>query len=486
MSESELLDERTAAPTDRRVETIRRWLPWVVAAALFMEHLDATIVNTAVPTIASSLGVSPLSLKGLLASYTLSLAVFIPISGWMADRWGTRRVFAAAIVVFLLGSICCGISSNVPALILSRILQGMGGAMMMPVGRLTLVRTFPRSEMIVAMNYVIIPALIGPLIGPSLGGAIVHWLHWRIIFLINIPIALMGLYLVHRFMPDYRKESPAPLDFRGFLLFGSGTALISYVIEVFWEHVLPYSTLAVLALLSFGLVGGYWAHSRRTPHPMFDLDVFRVRTFRLAVMGGFITRLGIGGMPFLLPLLYQVGLGFAPWQAGLLTVPQAIAAMSMKAYSRYVLRRFGHRSVLMANTVLLGGTISLFALVDRGTPIPALLLLSFAQGFVSSLQFTSMNSLVFADVSDAEASNASSISSTAQQLSLSFGVAFASLIAELFLANVNREIANQVLPALHQALMVMGVLTAVSSVSFWGLHTRDGSAVSQYKPAEKS
>jgi MFS family permease len=188
--------------------TVKRYLPWVVATALFMEQLDSTIVNTAVPSIAASFHVSPLSLKGVVASYILSLAVGIPLSGWMADRFGTRRVFALAVAVFTLSSVLCGLSLNVPMLIASRILQGIGAAMMMPVGRLTVIRTFPKSELLVAMNFVIIPALIGPLLGPTVGGLIVHWFSWRYIFFINVPFGLLALWLIHRYMPDYRSESP--------------------------------------------------------------------------------------------------------------------------------------------------------------------------------------------------------------------------------------------------------------------------------------
>jgi EmrB/QacA subfamily drug resistance transporter len=304
----------------------RRLMPWLVATALFMENLDATIVNTAVPTMAASLAVTPLSLKGVLTSYTLCLAVFIPVSGWMADRFGTQRVFMWAVCLFTLGSLACGLALNSPMLVAARVIQGIGGAMMTPVGRLTMVRTFPRSEMITAMNFVIIPALIGPLLGPFLGGLIVHWLPWRTIFFVNLPIGLLGLWFIRRHMPDYRDEAVAPLDRRGFVLFGSGIALLSYVLEVFGEHRLPLATVLALLAVSLALLGTYVWHGSRIPNPVMQLGLFRIRTFNVAVLGGIITRLGVGGMPFLLPLLYQVGLGHPAWKAGLLTMPQAIAA----------------------------------------------------------------------------------------------------------------------------------------------------------------
>ena len=457
---------------------IQRYLPWLVAVSLFMENLDATIVNTAVPTMSVALGVQPLSLKAVLTSYTLSLAVFIPVSGWMADRFGTRRVFAAAVAIFTVGSLACGLSINVPMLVASRILQGIGGAMMTPVGRLALVRSFPRSELMRAMQFVVIPALIGPLIGPFVGGLIVHWLPWRVIFLVNLPFGLIGLWMVRCYMPDFRDAHAPALDRSGFVLFGFGVALLSYVLEVFGEHRLSAGPVAALAAVSFLLLAAYGWHSRRVAAPMLSLALLRIRTFRVAVLGGFVTRLGLGGMPFLLPLLYQLGMGFPAWQAGLLAMPQAIAAMGMKVAGRRLLTRFGHRGVLAANTLLLGVTIGLFSLVDRNAPIWCIVLLSLALGFIASLQFTSMNTLVYADVDDREASQAGSIASTAQQMSLSFGVAFGALLAGWYLGNVDQTLASETIPALHKAFLTMGFLTIASSLTFLTLRSTDGNNVS--------
>lgn len=457
-----------------------RYLPWLIAVGFFMENLDATIVNTALPTMAHDLGVLPLSLKGVVTSYTLSLAVFIPISGWMADRFGTRRIFAWAIGLFTLGSLLCGLSLGPPMLVAARILQGMGGAMMTPVGRLALVRAFPRSELITMMNYVLIPALIGPLIGPFLGGVIVHWLHWRVIFLINLPFGLLGLWMVRRHMPDFADPQVPPLDRLGFVLFGAGVALLSYVLEVFGEHSLPARTIGLLAILSLMLLGAYGWHARYAVAPVIALSLFRIRTFRISVLGGFVTRLGIGAMPFLLPLLYQVGLGFPAWLAGLLTMPQALAAIGLKIFSRTLLKRFGHRSVLVVNTVLLGVTMSGFYFVGPGTPIWAILMLSFTQGFFSSLQFTSLNTLVYADVENRDASKASSIASTAQQMALSFGVATGALLAAWFLGHVDQTVAGYTMLALHRVFVVLSGLTIVSSVTFWKLHAADGDNVSNH------
>jgi EmrB/QacA subfamily drug resistance transporter len=459
---------------------VRRYLPWLVAIALFMENLDATIVNTAVPTMSEQLGVQPLSLKSVLTSYTLSLAVFIPLSGWMADRYGTRRVFAWAITLFMIGSLLCGLSTTIPVLVGSRIAQGMGGAMMTPVGRLTLVRAFPRSEMIATLNYVLIPALIGPLIGPFAGGLIVHWLSWRYIFLINIPFALLGLALVKGFMPDYREPAAPALDGRGFVLFGAGTGLLSYVLEVFGEHRLGGAWIGLLLVASGIFLAAYGWHARRVPAPVLDLGLLRVRTLRVGVLGGFITRLGVGGMPFLLPLLYQLGMGFPAWQSGLLMIPQAAAAISMRMLNQPLLARFGHRRVLLANTVLLGINLMGFAWIGPRTPLWLIVGLSFIQGFLSSLQFTSANTLVYANVDDHQASKASSISATAQQMSLSFGVATASLLTAWYLGPREPADPVQIVAALHRAFLTLGAFTLLSSAVFATLRRDDGKSVSHY------
>jgi EmrB/QacA subfamily drug resistance transporter len=458
--------------------SVRQFLPWLVAVSLFMENLDATIVNTAVPAMSAALQVAPLSLKGVLTSYTLSLAVFIPVSGWMADRFGTRRVFAAAVSIFSIGSLLCGLSVNVPMLVASRILQGIGGAMMTPVGRIALVRSFPRSELMAVMQFVVIPALIGPLLGPVTGGLIVHWLPWRTIFLVNLPFGLVGLWMVRCYMPDFRDPESPPLDRLGFVLFGAGIGTLSYVLEVFGEHNLSLTPIVLLTILSIVLLAAYGWHSRKVTAPLLRLALLRIRTFRVSVFGGFITRLGFGGMPFLLPLLYQLGMGFPAWKAGLLTMPQALAAMGMKVIGRKLLAQFGHRTVLIANTVAVGGAIGLFTFIGRDTPIWCIVPVSFLMGFLSSLQFTSMNTLVYADVDDHEASHAGSIASTAQQMSLSFGVAFAALLVAWYLGGMDQTLAAQTIPALHKAFLTMGVLTIVSSAVFATLRSTDGNNVS--------
>src|SRR6202789_4037719 len=368
-------------------EASKRLLPWLVAVAFFMESLDTTILNTAVPAISEALHVAPLSMKAVLASYTLSLAVFLPIRGWMADRFGPRRVFASAIGLFTLGSFLCGISSNIDALVACRILQGMGGSMMVPVGRMTLVRTFSKSGLLRAMSFVSIPALVAPMLGPIAGGLIVGYLHWRFIFFVNIPIGLAGLVLVYLYLPDYREEKTHPLDVVGLILFGSGIALLSYVLEVFGEHTLGVREITGLLVVSLALLAGYWIHAKTLEFPLLQLSLFRIRTFRAAVGGGLFTRLGIGGVPFLLPLLYQVGLGFTPIQSGLLLMPQALAAIGVNWVILRLLARYGYRKVLVTNTIIIGMMLLLFATIGVHTPIWVIVTLAFLYGAYSSLQY---------------------------------------------------------------------------------------------------
>jgi EmrB/QacA subfamily drug resistance transporter len=453
---------------------VKRLLPWLVAVAFFMESLDTTILNTAVPVISKALGVTVLSMKSVLASYTLSLAVFIPISGWMSDRFGTRRVFASAIGLFTLGSFLCGLTSNIHLLVACRILQGLGGAMMVPVGRLTLVRTFPKSELVRAMSFVAIPGLIGPMLGPLAGGLIVGYFPWRAIFFLNIPIGIAGLILVYLRLPDYRAATTKPLDLLGLILFGSGIALLSYVLEIFGEHTLSMGEILGLLAISLALIFGYGLHALRTPYPLLQLGLFKIRTFAAAVSGSFFTRLGIGGVPFLLPLLYQLGLGLTPIQSGLLIMPQAAAAMSTKFLMPKILDRFGYRTVLISNTVVLGLLLMLFATIRLGTPIWLIVVQAFSYGALTSTQYTAMNTLVYADVPETGASNASSMASTFQQLSISFGVAAAGLTTVFFVPDRLRGDSGAMTSGLHQAFLALGAFTILSTIVFARLKPTDG------------
>lgn len=478
MGAERLLGHDAAVVSLPPTDSIKRMLPWLVAVAFFMESLDSTILSTAVPAIAAAIHVAPLSMKAVLTSYTLSLAVFIPLSGWVADRYGTRRVFSTAIGIFTLGSLLCGVSTSIQMLVACRVLQGCGGAMMVPVGRLTLVRTFGKSELIRAMSFVAIPSLVGPMLGPVVGGAIVGLFHWRAIFFVNVPIGLLGLYLVHRHLPDYRAERSEELDLVGLILFGSGIALLSYVLEVFGEHTLGGSQMAGLLAISLVLLLGYWRHAIAAAHPLLRLGLFRLRTFRAAVGGSFVTRLGAGGMPFLLPLLYQVGLGYSPLQSGLLIMPQSIAAIGLKVVIPRLLSRLGYRRTLLVNTVALGALIGLFATIGAATPVWLIVAQGLCFGFVSSLQYTSMNTLAYAEVGVSETSMASTIASTLQQMSMSFGVAVASLTTALFVPDRFHSTSAQMIHGIHEAFIVLGGLTALSALVFRELRNEDGDSIS--------
>ena len=462
-------------------ESVKRFLPWLVAVAFFMQSLDTTILNTAVPAIARALGIAPLSMKAVLSSYTLSLAVFIPISGWMADRFGTRHVFAWAIGTFTLGSVLCGVSNNIHLLVAYRVLQGFGGAMMVPVGRLTLVRTFPKSELVRAMSFVAIPGLIGPMLGPIVGGLIVGYFHWRLIFFINLPVGLLGLYLVYRHLPDYRQSNWHPLDTIGLISFGAGIGLLAYVLEVFGEHTLSVPILVGLLVISAICLTAYGIRAAHIKFPLLQLNLFRIRTFRASVVGSFFTRLGIGGIPFLFPLLYQVGFGLSPIQSGLLIMPQAVAAVSLKIMTRRILRRFGYRRVLIANTLMLGLMIGLFATFDTRTPVWLIVTPVFIYGFFTSLQYTSLNTLVYADVTEEQTSGASTITSTVQQMSISFGIAVASLLTAFFVPDRFHSNAPQMIHGIHTAFIILGAFTLLSSLIFQELKNNDGDTLSLHK-----
>jgi MFS family permease len=346
-----------------------------------------------------------------------------------------------------------------------------------------LVRTFAKSELIRAMSFVAIPGLIGPMLGPIAGGLIVAYLHWRVIFFLNVPIGLIGLYVVYHYLPDYREKIIHALDFPGLILFGTGIGLLSYVLEVFGEHTIGWPVIAALLTVSAALLTAYGFRATHTPFPLLRLSLFGIRTFRAAVSGSFFTRLGIGGIPFLFPLLYQVGLGFSPIKSGLLMVPQAVAAMSLKIAMPRILQYLGYRRVLVSNTVLIGLMIILFATIGAGTPIWLIALQLFIYGFFTSLQYTSMNTLAYADVSGAQASGASTIASTAQQMAISFGVAVSSLAAAFFVPDRFHTTGPEMIHGIHRAFLALGGWTIFSTLVFRELKSGDGDNVSRHKVA---
>jgi EmrB/QacA subfamily drug resistance transporter len=407
-----------------------RIVPLIVATALFMENMDSTVISTSLPAIARALDTNPLALKLAVTSYLLSLAIFIPASGWTADRFGTRNVFRTAIGVFVLGSIGCAASHSLEQFVLARIVQGVGGAMMTPVGRLILVRSIDKQLLVNAMSLVTIPALIGPICGPPLGGFITTFASWHWIFLINVPIGLAGIALVSRFIPNVYAEQQDPFDVLGFILSGLAIAGLAFGLSALGLEFLP--TKIVVALIAAGAVSAvaYVIHAGRTPAPILDLSLLRLPTFRASIFGGFLFRLGIGALPFLLPLLLQVGFKLTPFQSGLITFTAALGAMFMKAAVASVLRWFGYRNVLVYNALISSAFLAACATFVQGMPFAAMVAILLSGGFFRSLQFTSINTIAYAEIAPAKMSRATSMVAAAQQLSLSTGVAVGALVVE--------------------------------------------------------
>jgi EmrB/QacA subfamily drug resistance transporter len=406
----------------------------IVACAMFMQNLDSTIIATALPTIAASIGETPLRLNVAITCYLLSLAVFIPISGWTADRFGARRVFTGAIVVFTIGSIGCGLSQSLWMLVIARIVQGMGGAMMVPVGRLILLKTVPKAELVRAMSYVSVPALIGPIMGPPLGGFIVTYASWRWIFFINIPIGLLGVALVNLFIDNLRETTVRPFDLPGFGLTAIGLASLAFGFETVGRGELPMpAVLGLLGLGAFCMVL-YWRHAQRVDHPIIDLALLRIPTYAMTTAGAFLFRMGMGALPFLMPLMLQVGFGLDALSSGMLTFASAVGALTMKMGVRTIIRTLGFRTVLIGNTVLCSAFLFSYSFFRPSTPHLVIFLALLAGGFFRSLQMTSLNTLSYAEVPPGLLSRATSLTSMAQQLSQSMGVGTGALLLYLMLS----------------------------------------------------
>jgi len=397
-------------------------VPLIVACAMLMENMDATVITTSLPTIAHELGHSPITLKIALTAYVVGLGIFIPVSGWMADRFGARRVFRSAILVFMAGSLFCALSHSLGGFVAARFLQGVGGAMMVPVGRIVIFRSVPKAELIRAIGYLTVPALLGPVIGPPVGGFITTYFHWRWIFLINIPISLLGLYLATRYMQNWREECCAALDIKGLALSGSGSALAMLGFALMGSGLLAWWWVAAMCLSGCILLVCYWRYAMHASHPLLNLRLLEIPTLRASVFGGSLFRIGLGAVPFLLPLALQEGLGRTAFSAGIVTCASAAGAITMKAMAGPVLQRFGYRRVLMVNAVLSGLVLMSYGLFSASTPLAVMLAVVLLGGLFPSLQFTSLNTIVYADISDADVSNATSLASVVQQLSLGLGV----------------------------------------------------------------
>jgi EmrB/QacA subfamily drug resistance transporter len=399
----------------------------IIASALFMEQLDSTILATALPTMAQNFGVSPLHMGAALTSYLLGLAVFIPASGYIADRFGARRIFRLAIIVFTLGSILCGQAPNLPFLVAARVLQGIGGAMMVPVGRLVLLRTVAMKDMVAAMAYFTIPALLGPVVGPPLGGLIVTWLSWRWIFYVNVPIGVLGIFLTSRYIEDIREPGTAPFDGAGFLFSGLSLSCLMFGLEMASRgHAV--STPTLVALLGIGLLSGmaYAFHLRRASDPILDFRLMRIPTFGLSVVAGSLSRITGGALPFMLPMMMQIGFGYSAARSGVITFATAIGSLLMKVASPRILRRYGFRRTLVWNGLIASAFLAVCAAFRPSWPMLAIYAVLLAGGFFQSLQFTAYNTVAYADIPQARMSHATSFYATFQQLMLSMGICFAS------------------------------------------------------------
>jgi len=451
-------------------------VPLIVGAAQFMHQFDGAVIATALPSMAASLDEDPIRLNLAITSYLLALAVFVPVSGWMADKFGAKRVFISAIVVFTASSVLCGLAHSLPELVLYRTLQGMGGAMMTPVGRVIVVKSVPKLQLVQAMNYITVPAVLGPLLGPSVGGFIVTYFSWPWIFFINLPIGLAGILLVRAFIPDIREEKVLPLDLRGSALIGLAVAGLVFGFEAIGRDVVPASI--VLAAIGAGLIFGalYLIHARRTVDPIIDLHLLRIQTFAASIWGGGLFYLGTTSSVFLLAFLLQLGFGFSAFQAGLMTLANATGSLAMRFAFRSLLQPLGFRRLLIGNALVTGSYLLGCGFFRITTPYPVIVLALLIGGFSRSVQFTAVQSLGYAEIPAAVFSRATSFLAMAQQLAQSFGVGLVALVVHLSLTWHDRV---AIVPAdIGLGYFTIGFLVLMSTVIFYRLPAEAGAELS--------
>ncbi len=446
-----------------------------------MQQLDATALATSLPAIARSLHQTPLTLHLAITSYLLALAVFLPISGWVADRFGARLIFRLALGIFTLGSVCCGIAVDLHMLIVSRMIQGLGGAMMVPVGRLILVRSVEKSELVSALLLMSMTAVVGPAAGPLLGGAITTFFSWRWIFLINIPIGLLGIILTTIFIEDVRETSVRPFDWRGFALTGLSLGCLLFGLDTITGSLRNDVRSALFILLGAALMAGYVVHARQVSNAILDLKLFRLRTLRVSMTGGSFFRVGFGSLPFLLPLLMQLGFGYSPLQSGTITFISSAGAFGMRTVARRILKRFGFRTVLIVNGVIASAFIAACGTFGPTTSRVFMMTVIFLGGTFRTLEFTSINAIAFAEVTSAQMSDATSMTQMAQRIAQSVGVAISALV----LGMVSGNHARLSFPAFSAAFFTVGGIAVLSSVFFWLLPEHAGAELAG-RPAAAS
>ncbi|WP_079416769.1 MDR family MFS transporter [Thiomonas intermedia] len=444
----------------------------IVAIAFLMEQLDATIVTTAIPDMARSLQASVVQMSLAVSAYVLTLAVFIPLSGWCADRFGGRRVFVAALGLFTAGSVLCGVADSFPMLVAMRVLQGLGGAMMTPVGRLILLRSFPRSQLVRAMTYATLPAIIGPVIGPLLGGYLTTSLSWRWIFYVNLPFGLLGMVLAARYLQEDETAPPPTFDLRGFVLFGLAVGLLQFTME--GAAHLPGAFLAALVLGAVALLALFSRHSRSREHPAVDLSLLRERAFGIATLGGGLCRVAMNGPVYLLPLMLQLGLGMSPVQSGALTFLSAVASPVVRVFVGGALRRLGFRKLLLISALACTATLSSFALIGPDTAHSWIAAAIVFYGLVRSTQFMTSNTLAYADISAPRLSRATSLGGLLQQLTVSFGVS----MGAAWLGLLTPHHAVPTLQTFHLTFVLLAVLPVLALPAFVRLQVGDGAIVS--------
>ena len=451
--------------------TTKKILPLVLATAIFMQMLDSTILNTSLPSIAKDLNESALNMQNAIISYVLTLALFMPVSGFLADKFGTKKVFVAALVLFSLGSLFCSLSQNLTQLVISRVIQGIGGSLMTPVGKLALIRTFDKNELLKAMNFAVIPALIGPVLGPLVGGYMVDYLSWHWIFLINIPIGLIGIVLGLLYMPNYT-STIIDFDLKGFLIFAAASLLLSVSLEALGntQNITP---VLLIFLAGFLMLYFYYRHAKSDNNPIFPLSLFKVRTFRVGIVGNLATRIGISSIPLLLPLMIQIAYGQSAVMSGWIVAPMAVTAMFGKSAVIKILNHFGYRETLMVNTFIIGTLICCMAIPGVKTSIYWYMPIIAVLGFFNSIQFTSMNTISIADLRTYHTSSGNSLLSVNQQLAIGFGIAFGLIILKLFEGDT-KLIKGEVHNAFRYTFLLVGGLTILSGLVFRRLHFRDG------------